>query len=346
MVDGKQEVVAEVRTEEQETHFYEGKTVLVTGGTGFVGDYIVQELLKRGASVRVPIHKRPLRIRDERICTMQADLTKVEDCRAAAKGIDYVFHAAGAVGAAAVTPISLMEAITMNLTLTAQMLRAGWVEDVKRLLLFSSSTVYPVTSHAVKEEEAWNGSPHPAYLGYGWMRRYLEKLGGFVVANSNVKIAVVRPTAVYGRWDNFDPATSHVIPALIRKAVERQDPYEVWGNGEEARDFLHAADLARGSLLALERYATCEPINVGYGKATTIKEIVFMILNAARYDKAKVVFNASRPTSIPFRLVDISKAERVLGFKPEVPLEKGLSDTVRWYAQMRLEKPSPKIDEW
>ena len=313
--------------------FYQGKVVLVTGGTGFVGSHIVHELLKRGAKVRVPIHKRPLIIKDERIETVRADLTRQEDCLIVVKGVDYVFHAAGAVAAAAVTAGDAMSAITTNLILTAQMLQAAWSENVDRFLLFSSSTAYPAADYPIKEQEMWGGPTHPSYFGYGWMRRYLERLGEFVASKSNVKIALVRPTAPYGRWDNFDPVTSHVIPALIRKAVEKQDPYEVWGSGEEVRDFLHITDLARGCLLMLEKYATCDPVNIGYGRAVTIKEIVRIILEAAGHETARVVFNTSKPTAIPLRMVDTSKAKKILGFEPEVSLEEGLKDTVKWYAQ-------------
>ena len=298
-----------------------------------MGTHIVQELLERGAKVRVTVHRRPSIIQDERIETVDADLTKQEDCLTAVKGVDYVFHAAGAVAAAAVTAGNPMEAITANLILTAQMLQAAWAANVDRFLLFSSSTGYPATDHPVKEEEMWSGPTHPSYFGYGWMRRYLERLGEFVVSKSDMRIALVRPTAVYGCWDNFDPATSHVIPALIRKAVERQNPYEVWGSGEEVRDFLHVADLARGCLLMLEKHAACDPVNIGYGRHVTIGDSVRIILEAAGHETASVVFNTSKPTAIPCRMVDTSKAKRILGFEPEVSLEEGLGDTVRWYAQ-------------
>ena len=163
----------------------------------------------------------------------------------------------------------------------------------------------------------------------------VERLAEYVVSKSQMKIAIVRPTAVYGPLDNFDPVRAHVIPALILKAVERMDPYEVWGTGEEVRDFLHVRDLARGCLLMLEKYAECDPVNIGYGQVVTVREIVRLILDAADYGDAEIVFNSTRPTAIPFRMVDTSKAKRILGFEPEITLEDGLAGTIEWYLANR-----------
>ncbi len=314
-----------------ETTFYQGKKVLVTGGTGFVGTHLVEALLRHGALVRIPIHERPPIVRDERIETVRADLTRLEDCRAAARGVQYVFHAAGAVSAAGVTATNPMSAITTNLILTAQVLQGAWMESVERLLVFGSSTGYPAADHPIREDEMWNGPTYPAYFGYGWMRRYLERISEFVASKSSVKIALVRPSAVYGRWDNFDPRTGHVIPALIRRAVEKEDPFIVWGTGDEVRDFLHISDLARACLLMLEQHPICDPVNIGYGHAVTIKQVIQIVLRAAGHEGAELKFDTTKPSTIPFRMVDTAKAKRLLGFEPTVTLEAGLEDTVRWY---------------
>lgn len=314
--------------------FYKDKVCLVTGGTGFIGTHIVQQLLDLGAKVRVPLHNRKMAFKDDRVETFNADLSLLDDCLDAVDGVDYVFNSAGYVASAGASSNRIMNAITADLVLNAQMLQAAWQQGVKRFLLFSSSTVYPESDHPISEGEAWSKPPHNSYFGYGWMRRYLEKMGEFVSKESKMQIALVRPTAVYGQNDNFDLDTCHVVPALIRKAVERQSPYVVWGSGNEVRDFLHVDDLARGCILALEKYAVCDPINIGYGKAVTTREIARMILEISDYEDAIVEFDESKPIAIPCRVVDTLKAERFLGFTPKISLEEGLIRTVRWYECM------------
>ncbi len=312
--------------------FYEGKKVLVTGGTGFIGCHFVQELLKQGAHVRVPVHHRDLVFADDRIEKVPADLTRSEDCATVCNGIDYLIHAAGAVAAASMTVANPMSAIVTNLVLTARVLEAAMVQGVQRILIFSSgTTAYPLSDHPIREEEMWDAPPAPVYFGYGWMRRYLELLATFAASKSNAGVAICRPTAVYGRHDDFNPATSHVIPALIRRAVEKENPFVVWGTGEELRDFLHVTDLVRGCLLLLEKHSLGDPVNIGYGEATTIKQIVEIILEAAGHRGAEVLFDVTKPTTIPVRMVDTTKAKEILGFERAVSLSEGLTDTVHWY---------------
>lgn len=313
--------------------FYRDKKVLVTGGTGFVGTNFLEELVRQGARIRVPVHHRPLRIKSELIEAVPADLSRLEECEKVCKGMQYVVHCGGAVSAAAVTNSNPMAVITTNLVVTSQMLQAAWSMGVERFMLPGSTTVYPAAERPIKEEEIWTGPTYPTYFAYGWMRRYLERMAEFVAQKSPMKIALLRPTAVYGRHDDFDPVRSHVIPALIRKAVERMNPYEVWGTGDEVRDFFHITDMVSGCLLALEKHATGDAINLGYGKGFTIKDVVRIILQEAGHDQAKVVFNSSKPTTIPFRVVDITKARTVLGWEPKVSLEEGLADTIKWYQE-------------
>jgi GDP-L-fucose synthase len=312
--------------------FYRDKRVLVTGGTGFVGTHFVRALLDRNAKVRIPVHKRQPHFQHEAVEPVPCDITRLDDCLRICEKVDYVIHAAGAVAAAGVTVTNPMSAIASNLILTVRILEAAWSMEVKRILIFSSgTTAYPAVDYPIKEEEMWDAPPHPVYFGYGWMRRYLELLSQFVVSKSKMSIAICRPTAVYGRYDDFNPLTSHVIPALLLRAIEKQNPYVVWGTGKEIRDFLHITDLVRGCLLLLEKYAVCDPVNIGYGKSVTVKRLVEVILKATGHEKAVVEFDTSKPTTIPVRMVETTKAKEILGFEPKVSLEDGLLDTVNWY---------------
>jgi len=316
--------------------FYKDRKVLVAGGTGFVGTNFVRALLEEGAKVRINVHQRPPAVTDPRLEVVQADFNNLEDCRRACRGMELVFNCAGAVSAARMTVTNPMSAIATNLVVNVRLLEAAMMENVGRILVFSSgTTAYPAVDHAVREDEMWTADPAPVYFGYGWMRRYVELLAQFVGQKSGTQVAICRPTAVYGRDDDFDPKTSHVIPALIRRAVEKEDPYIVWGTGDEVRDFLHVTDLARGCLLLLEKHAVRDPVNIGYGSGVTVRNVVRTVLDEAGHSRAKVVFDASKPTTIPVRLVDTRKAMELLGFSPSVKLDDGLRDTVRWYLEHR-----------
>ncbi len=307
--------------------YYSGKHVLVTGGTGFIGSHLVEALLEKGASVRVPVHHRPLRVGKGAVEEVSADLGAYEDCLKVVDGIDFIFHAAGAVGSAGVGPSAQMELMTQNCLLAGNVLRAAWDSGTERLLVYGSSTGYPDLHHPVREEEMWDGPPHPAYIGYGWMRRYIEKMAEFAVSRSALKVAIVRPTAVYGEWDDSE----HVIPSLIRRALSREEPFTLWGDGSEVRDFLHAADLARGSLLLLEHHADCDPVNIGYGATCTVADALACILKSAGHTGCRVVCDNSRPTTIPYRAVDTSKALRLLDFSPGITLQEGIERAVAYY---------------
>lgn len=308
------------------SQFYKDKVVLVTGGTGLVGTHLLLQLIHQGCRLRVPIHRSPPTVEHPSIETFPTDLSDPGECEKACRGVDFVFHASGSVGSAGVGPMGIMESIVKNLVQTAYVMKAAWGQGVKRFLLFGSTSGYSVVEYPVKEEEMWSGNIHPSYFGYGWMRRYLERLGEFVHSHSGMKVAVLRPTAVYGSWDR----SNHVIPALIARAFKKEDPFVVWGSGEEVRDFVHAADVARACLIALEKHAENDPINIGYGKTIRIKELVGHVLKLTGHRDASVVFDASKPTTIPFRMVDTAKAKKILGFETRVSLEEGLKDAVEW----------------
>jgi GDP-L-fucose synthase len=312
--------------------YFDNKTVLVTGGTGFVGTNFVKELTRFNTKIIVPIHKRGLSYHSEKIQPINADLNNIDDCLKICEKVDYIFHAAGMVSAARMTVNNPMTAISTNLIVTLKVLEAAMKKNVKKILLFSSGTTgYPPYDHAVSEDEMFKEDPADIYYGYGWSRRYTEILGNFASQKSNLKVAICRPTGVYGPYDDFNPSTSHVIPALIKRALGKENPYVVWGSGEEIRDFLHVRDLVHGCFLLLEKNSNSDPVNIGSGKEYKIRDIVKTILNLTDNRDVKIKFDNTKPTTIPVRKVNVDKAKKLLGFEMKISLEDGLKETIDWY---------------
>lgn len=315
-----------------EARFLYGRRCLIAGGTGFVGSHFVDALRAAGVETRVAARRATGR---SGAADVVADFRDREACLRALEGVDVLIHAAGGVGAAGTGAAAILAGSGDTVQITANLLWAAAQAGVRDVLLFSSSTGYPPADHPVREEEFWSGEVHPAYQGYGWMRRYVEKLAEFATAQCGLRVVVVRPGAVYGPRDNFGPAGGHVVASLIRRAAIREAPFTVWGSGEEVRDFLHVRDLVRGCLLALEKAAPCDPVNIAAGQAVSVRELAAEVLAASGYGDAEVRFDATAPTTIGRRLIDIGKARRILGFEPRITLREGLAETVRWYDRER-----------
>ncbi len=313
---------------------FEDKEILVAGGAGFIGTNSMKRFLALGAdNIRATVHKKEPTILHERIEYMKCDLTKKEDCQRAVKDIDYVFMAAANTSGAAVMQKTPLVHVTPNVLMNTLMLEASYEAKVEKFLYFSTNAVYPVTDYPVKEEEMMKGDLFEKYFCVGWMKRFTEILCEMYASKikNPMKVVVVRPANIYGPYDDFEWETSHVIPALIRKVVERHKPIEVWGNGNDMKDFIYVEDLVQGVLLAMERIETFDPVNIATGIPCTIKEVLNAILIADNYQDAKIVFNSSKPTMIPKRLIDTSKAKKLLGFKAKTSLAEGIKKTVDWY---------------
>jgi len=313
--------------------FYNGKRVLVTGGSGLIGSHLIEELLSHNAQVRAVVHNRSLRRFWDRIESVRGDLTKLEDCVEAIGDAEHVFHLAAFVGGVGRNKAHPAGMYTPNMLMQTNMLEAARLKDVEHYLYTSSVCLYPGHISLMSEDKAWEGPPEATNASYGWVKRMGELQCQAYAEEYGMKIAVVRPTNAYGPYDNFDLEASHVIPALVRKAVEKQDPYFIWGTGEVSRDFIHARDISKGMMLALEKYDVADPLNLGTGREIKIKDLAHLILKLSGYKNAKVVFDKARPLGQLGRRVDTRKAREKIGFEAQITLEEGLKETINWYRE-------------
>lgn len=309
--------------------------VLVVGGAGFVGVNLINKLLELGAEITATLHKKPAVIEDDRIKYLNCDLTVAEDCERVVEGIEYVFMCAANTSGAAVMETRPLVHVTPNVIMNTLMLDAAYKAGVKKFLFISSNTVYPPTDYPVKEDEMFNGDLFEKYFCVGWMKRFTEILCQMYATKikNPMKTVVVRPANIYGPYDDFEWETSHVIPALIRKVVERHQPIEVWGDGNDVKDIIFIDDFIEGMLLAMEHIDTYDPINIATGRSCSIKQALDVILDVDNYRDAEISFNTSKPSMIPKRLIDISKARELLGFEAKTSLKEAIMKTVNWYRE-------------
>jgi len=316
---------------------FHDQKVLVAGGTGLIGSNLIKRLLQEGAAVRATLHKKDPVIVDERIEYLRCDLTRGEDCKKVVDGMRYVFLCAASTSGAATIAADPMIHVTPNLLINSQMLEAAYKAHAKKFLWLGSTVAYPVSEKPVREEDVFQGEPYEKYFFAGWAKRFAEilcQMYGVKLPNPMTTI-ILRPTNVYGPGDDFEFETSHVIPALIRKVVERWDPIEVWGTGDDVRDAIYIDDMVEAMVTAMKELDSYTAINIGLGKGHNVKEILEMILELDGYTNARIAFNPSKPTMIPIRLIDTDKAERKLGFVAKTGLQEGLRKTIEWYRESR-----------
>lgn len=313
-------------------------TVLVTGSTGLIGSRLVERLLHEGMEVRATLHTRSPVVVDDRIEYVRADLCRREDCHRVVSGVRHVFMLAANTSGAATIRADPMTHVTPNVVMNAQMLEAAHAAGVERFVWLGSTTGYPDTGgRPVHEDEMFEGEPYPAYHFVGWMKRFTEILCRMYSEklDSGLLTVVLRPTNVYGPNDDFEPQTSHVTAALVRKVVKRQNPIEVWGSGNDVRDVVFVDDVVEAILRSVHLVKRHDAFNIGFGRGYSVLEILRAILELDGYEGAEIVCNPSAATTIPVRLVDVGKAERALGFRPRVGLREGLERTIAWYRATR-----------
>ncbi|KUG14894.1 udp-glucose 4-epimerase [hydrocarbon metagenome] len=311
--------------------FWDGREILVTGGAGFLGSHIIDQLREKGVrpgQVTVP------RSRD-------LDLRLRENCERVVEGKDIVIHLAAKVGGIGFNQQYPGELFYDNAIMGIQLIEAARQEGVEKCVVLGTVCAYPkFTPVPFHEDDLWNGYPEETNAPYGLAKKMLLVQAQAYRQQYGFNAIYLLPVNLYGPRDNFDPDSSHVIPALIKKFVEavreKKPVVEVWGTGSASREFLYVGDAARAVLLAAERYDKPDPVNIGAGREISIKDLVSIIQKYTRFT-GEIHWDTSKPDGQPRRCLVTSRAKEEFGFEAEVPFEEGLKRTIDWYIKRSME---------
>ena len=305
--------------------FWQNKRVVVTGGAGFLGRFVVELLRQKGCSdIFVPRSKE---------CDLR-DVTAIKRLLEKSQP-DMIIHLAAVVGGIAANRENPGKFFYDNLMMGVQLIEEARAFGIKKFVAIGTICAYPkFTKVPFKEDDLWEGYPEETNAPYGLAKKMLLVQSQAYRQQYGFNSIYLLPVNLYGPHDNFDLKTSHVIPALIRKCVEAKDRGEksvvVWGTGKPSREFLYVEDAAQGILLAAEKYNKPEPVNMGAGFEITIKDLVKKIADLTGF-KGKIIWDRSFPDGQPRRCLNVSRAKKEFGFKAETTLDEGLRKTVDWY---------------
>ena len=265
---------------------------------------------------------------------IKVDLQNADECSAVTEGIDFVFMCAANSSGAEVMERTPLVHLTPNVIMNARMLEASYKNKIKKFCFISSNTVYPVSTLPMTEDDVDN-TFFSKYQIVGPMKLFSENMCKMYSSSIRhpMDTVVVRPGNLYGPHDKFDPHKSKVIPALIRRAYEREDPFTVWGDGSDIKDFIYISDFIRGLLDVFVNYGQGEAVNIASGKSVSLKQVVKEICDIQNIPFDKVIFDETKPQMLPVRLISIKKIENSIKFCPKVSLHQGLRTTIEWYAQ-------------
>jgi len=307
--------------------FWKEKTVLVTGGHGFLGTHLVNEL-KNLSPKDILVPK-----------SSENDLREYEECLKVSKNIDIVVHLAANVGGIGYNRDNPANLFDDNILMSVNMMRAARVNGVKKYLALGTICAYPkFTPVPFKEKDLWMGYPEETNAPYGLAKKMQLVQAQAYRQQYGFNAIFLLPVNLYGPGDNFDPKSSHVIPALIKKFVEAKENNQkeviVWGTGKPTREFLYVKDAAKGIILAVEKYNKTEPVNLGAGFEISIKDLAELIKKLTDF-KGNIIWDKTKPDGQPRRKLDVTKAEEEFGFTANTQFEVGLRETINWYLENR-----------
>ncbi len=309
---------------------FAGQNVLVTGGTGLIGREIVRVLCDAGASVRIVSLDRVTV--DGRAKHVHGDLTDFALCKELTRDMEFVFHVAGIKGSIEVTKSKPASFFVPLIMFNTNVLEACRLNKVKKVVYTSSIGAYS-SAEVFRESENLDGAPMDMFPG--WAKRMAElQIKAYQIQYEMENFAVVRPCNVYGPGDNFDPANAMVIPTLMSRIMNKEDPVVVWGDGSAVRDFAYSRDVAEGTILALYHGTKGGFVNLGSGAACTIRELVETLHSFLGFN---YFFDVSKPSGFPRRVMDISRARQLIGYNPTTSLRDGLKSTWDWFVKNRDE---------
>ncbi len=322
------------------SYSWHNRRVIVTGGGGFLGRHVIAKLLQRGVAEVFAPRSSEYDMRDrDAIRVLLTDTSLAKEGIQRPKAVDMVIHLAARVGGIGANRAHPADFFYDNLMMGVQLLHECWTFGVGKFVAVGTVCAYPkLTPIPFREEDLWNGYPEETNAPYGLAKKMLLVQSQAYRQQYGFNSIFLLPVNLYGPGDNFDPDSSHVIPALIKKCVEAKErgdsTVEVWGDGSPTREFLYVEDAAEAIVLAAERYDKSEPVNVGSAFEISIKDLADTIARHAGFT-GKIVWDSSRPNGQPRRKLSIERAQREFGFTARVPFEEGLRLTVEWYKDSR-----------
>jgi GDP-L-fucose synthase len=306
----------------------------VAGGTGTIGSQLVPKLIKNGNDVTV-VSMDSLdyakQVLGPSVRFFQLDLTDIDNCLRVTKGFDHVYNLVGIKGSVGIGETKVASYFVPMLRFQTNLMDAAFQNEVARYMFVSSICIYP-QADVHFEDNAWNGMPKQNDRIPGIAKRVGELQGeAYLKEHGWDAVRIIRPSNVFGPYDDFNPETAQVIPALIYRMLEGENPVKVWGDGTAIRDFVFSEELAEWMIIAMDKLPACTPINLGSGVGYTIKEIAETISKNTPL-RPKIEWDKSKPSGDPVRLMNIEKAEKLIDYKPKTSIDKGIKKTISWYS--------------